>query len=28
VPFAPPMEHYFLPNAEKITAATKRLMEF
>jgi 2-oxoisovalerate dehydrogenase E1 component beta subunit len=28
VPFAPPMEHYFLPNAEKITKAVKEVMEF
>jgi 2-oxoisovalerate dehydrogenase E1 component beta subunit len=27
-PFAPPMEHFFLPNAEKITRATKKVMEY
>lgn len=28
VPFAPPMEHFFLPNAEKITKAVKKVMEY
>ncbi len=28
VPFAPPMEHFFLPNAEKITRATKKVLEY
>jgi len=28
VPFAPPMEHYFLPNAEKITKAVKKIIEY
>ncbi len=28
VPFAPPMEHYFLPNAEKISKAVKRIIEY
>jgi 2-oxoisovalerate dehydrogenase E1 component beta subunit len=28
IPFAPPMEHYFLPNAEKIARATKKIMEY
>ena len=28
VPFAPPMEHFFLPNAEKISRATKKLLEY
>ena len=28
VPFAPPMEHYFLPNAEKISTAVKKIMEY
>jgi 2-oxoisovalerate dehydrogenase E1 component beta subunit len=28
LPFAPPMEHFFLPNAEKIAKATKKLMEY
>jgi 2-oxoisovalerate dehydrogenase E1 component beta subunit len=28
LPFAPPMEHFFLPNAEKITKAVKKLMEY
>jgi 2-oxoisovalerate dehydrogenase E1 component beta subunit len=28
VPFAPPMEHYFLPNTEKISKAVKKLMEY
>jgi 2-oxoisovalerate dehydrogenase E1 component beta subunit len=28
VPFAPPMEHYFLPNAEKILKAVKNIIEY
>lgn len=28
IPFAPPLEHYFLPNPEKITKAVKKLMEY
>jgi 2-oxoisovalerate dehydrogenase E1 component beta subunit len=28
MPFAPPMEHYFLPNAEKIGRAVKKVMEY
>ena len=28
VPFAPPMEHFFLPNAEKITRATRKVLEY
>ncbi len=28
VPFAPPMEHYFLPNAEKISTAVKKIVEY
>jgi pyruvate/2-oxoglutarate/acetoin dehydrogenase E1 component len=28
MPFAPPMEHFFLPNAEKIAKAVKKLMEY
>jgi 2-oxoisovalerate dehydrogenase E1 component beta subunit len=28
LPFAPPMEHFFLPNADKITKAVKKLMEY
>jgi 2-oxoisovalerate dehydrogenase E1 component beta subunit len=28
VPFAPPMEHFFLPNREKITMAVKEVMEY
>jgi len=28
VPFAPPMEHFFLPNAEKITKAVKEVLEY
>jgi 2-oxoisovalerate dehydrogenase E1 component beta subunit len=28
MPFAPPMEHYFLPNAEKIARAVKKVMEY
>lgn len=28
LPFAPPMEHFFLPNAEKIAKAVKKLMEY
>ena len=28
LPFAPPMEHYFLPNAEKIAKAVKKVMEY
>jgi 2-oxoisovalerate dehydrogenase E1 component beta subunit len=28
VPFAPPMEHFFLPNAEKITKAVKDVLEY
>jgi len=27
IPFAPPMEHFFLPNEEKITRAVKKVME-
>ncbi len=28
VPFAPPMEHFFLPNAEKITLATRKVLQY
>jgi 2-oxoisovalerate dehydrogenase E1 component beta subunit len=28
LPFAPPMEHFFLPNAEKIVRAVKKIMEY
>jgi pyruvate/2-oxoglutarate/acetoin dehydrogenase E1 component len=28
IPFAPPMEHFFLPNADKIVTAATRLMEY
>ena len=28
VPFAPPMEHFFLPNAEKISRVAKKVMEY
>jgi 2-oxoisovalerate dehydrogenase E1 component beta subunit len=28
IPFAPPMEHFFLPNAEKISRAIKKVMEY
>jgi len=28
IPFAPPMEHFFLPNADKISTAAIRLMEY
>ncbi len=28
LPFAPPMEHYFLPNAEKIIRAVKKVLEY
>jgi len=28
VPFAPPMEHYFLPNPEKIANAVKKIIEY
>jgi 2-oxoisovalerate dehydrogenase E1 component beta subunit len=28
VPFAPPMEHFFLPNADKITMAIKKVLEY
>ncbi len=28
LPFAPPMEHYFLPNAEKIIRAVRKVMEY
>jgi len=28
MPFAPPMEHFFLPNAEKIARAAKKIMEY
>jgi pyruvate/2-oxoglutarate/acetoin dehydrogenase E1 component len=28
LPFAPPMEHFFLPNAEKIVRAVKKVMEY
>jgi len=28
VPFAPPMEHFFLPNADKINRAVKKVMEY
>jgi len=28
IPFAPPMEHFFLPNAEKISRAVKKVMEY
>lgn len=28
LPFAPPMEHFFLPNAEKIIRAVRKVMEY
>ena len=28
LPFAPPMEHFFLPNADKIIRAAKKVMEY
>lgn len=28
VPFAPPMEHYFLPNPERISNAVKKIIEY
>jgi pyruvate/2-oxoglutarate/acetoin dehydrogenase E1 component len=28
LPFAPPLEHYFLPNAEKIAKAARKLLEY
>ncbi|MFZ5981676.1 MAG: alpha-ketoacid dehydrogenase subunit beta, partial [Candidatus Zixiibacteriota bacterium] len=28
MPFAPPMEHFFLPNAEKIVRVVKKVMEY
>jgi len=28
IPFAPPMEHFFLPNAEKISRVVKKVMEY
>ena len=28
IPFAPPMEHFFLPNAEKISRAVKKILEY
>jgi len=28
IPFAPPMEHFFLPNAEKISRAVKKVLEY
>ncbi len=28
LPFAPPLEHFFLPNAEKIAATVKKVMEY
>lgn len=28
LPFAPPMEHYFLPNADKIARAARKLVEY
>lgn len=28
IPFAPPMEHFFLPNAEKIGRAVRKVMEY
>lgn len=28
MPFAPPMEHFFLPNAEKIAKAARKIMEY
>ena len=28
LPFAPPMEHFFLPNAEKIVRVVKKVMEY
>ncbi len=28
MPFAPPMEHFFLPNAEKIVSAVKKVLEY
>jgi pyruvate/2-oxoglutarate/acetoin dehydrogenase E1 component len=27
-PFAPPLEHFFLPNAEKITRAVRKVLEY
>ncbi len=28
IPFAPPMEHFFLPNAEKIAGSARKVMEY
>ncbi|MFH1756295.1 MAG: transketolase C-terminal domain-containing protein, partial [Candidatus Latescibacterota bacterium] len=28
MPFAPPMEHFFLPNADKISRVVKKVMEY
>lgn len=28
LPFAPPMEHFFLPNADKIVSAVKKVLEY
>ncbi len=28
IPFAPPMEHYYLPNANKISKVVKKIMEY
>jgi len=28
LPFAPPLEHFFLPNADKIARAVKKVMEY
>lgn len=28
IPFAPPMEHFFLPNSDKIVSAATKLMEY
>ena len=28
VPFSPPLEHYFLPNTEKVTAALRDLLAY
>jgi len=28
IPFAPPMEHFFLPNAEKISRAVRKVLEY
>jgi 2-oxoisovalerate dehydrogenase E1 component beta subunit len=28
LPFAPPMEHFFLPNADKIASAARKILEY